>query len=152
MQSLWKLKGATLSIAGIAVASVRKIKGTAVSFLQNILSSQTRKEGVRYGQVSRLGAIFQNTIVGSAFMTCSSLGFWQPWPKALFLRYKGKGEQSSIIRRRHKLIGAVKRRPVVRIELLVILHWHLIAMMPAVPNGRDGQGPTPQRTMLHVAI
>ncbi len=44
----------------------RVVKGV-VSFLQNLLSPLTRKEGVRGGQVSRLRALSQTTAVGTLY-------------------------------------------------------------------------------------
>ena len=44
----------------------RVVKGV-VSFLQTLLSPQTRKEGVRRGQVSRLRALSQTTAVGTLY-------------------------------------------------------------------------------------
>ena len=59
MKSLLELKVAILGVTVIAVAVVTKIKETVVSFLQNLLPSQTCKEGGRCSQkVSRIGAIF----------------------------------------------------------------------------------------------
>ena len=59
MKSLTILKGVILGIVGIAVDSVTKIKETIVSLVQNLLPSQTPKEGTqRRPNASRLGSIF----------------------------------------------------------------------------------------------
>ena len=52
----------------------------------------------------------------------------------------------------HMLVPPVKRRPVVRREMLESFHRIAISIMPAIPDRRNRQRPVPQTSMLHVAI